>query len=185
MKPLELGFTRASKYMKNEDLRLDYDEENTRSSFVPLCQILNRKAFTLIEVMVASILISLVGLALLQMHQNSTNMSYKMQSKFKYSDWVLMPVFETKLEKAKKNTNFDSIMKGFKVDKREIRKGLDKKVSISATLIERIDMADMASEIAEETGAIIPSFDGLRLEVYKQDISLEKETYSVYRVIKP
>ena len=96
-----------------------------------------------------------------------------------------MPVFETKLEKAKKNTNFDSIMKGFKVDKREIRKGLDEKVSISATLIERIDMADMASEIAEETGAIIPSFDGLRLEVYKQDISLEKETYSVYRVIKP
>ena len=53
-----------------------------------------KNAFTLIEVMVAAILISVVGLSLLQMHQNSAEMSYKMQGKFKHSDWVLMAAFE-------------------------------------------------------------------------------------------
>lgn len=146
---------------------------------------LHRNAFTLIEVMVASILISLVGLSLLQMHQNSTDMSYKMQTKFKHADWVLMSAFEAKLEKAKKNTSFDSLTKDFKIDKRDVRKGLNQKVSISANLIERIDMADIASTLTDETGEVGPSFDGLRLEIYQQHTKIDKQTYSVYRVIKP
>ncbi|PHR54597.1 MAG: hypothetical protein COA44_12610 [Arcobacter sp.] len=146
---------------------------------------LQRKAFTLIEVMVASILISLVGLSLIQMHQNSTDMSYKMQTKFKNSDWVLMTAFEAKLEKASKNTSFGTLTKDFKIDKREIRKGLNQKVTISADLIGRIDMADIAGDIADETGEIAPSIDGFRLEIYKQHTKIAKETYSVYRVIKP
>ena len=144
-----------------------------------------RHAFTLIEVMVASILISLVGLSLLQMHQNSTDMSYKMQKKFKNSDWVLMSAFEAKLEKVKKNTSFDALMKDFKIDKREIRKGLNQKTTISANLLERIDMADIAGEIADETGEVSPSIDGFRLEIYQQHTKIDNETYSVYRVIKP
>jgi len=146
---------------------------------------LHRHAFTLIEVMVASILISLVGLSLLQMHQNTTDMSYNMQKKFKNSDWVLMTAFEAKLEKAKKSTSFDSLTKGFNIDKREIRKGLNQKVIISANLIERIDMADIAGEIADETGETSPSIDGFRLEIYQQYTKIGDETYSVFRVIKP
>lgn len=142
-------------------------------------------AFTLIEVMVASILISLVGLSLLQMHQNSTDMSYKMQTKFKHSDWVLMTAFESRLQKATKNTSFYTLMKDFKIDKAEVRKGLNQKVSISANLIERIDMADITGELADETGEIGPSVKGFRLEVYQQHIKIDQETYSVYRVIKP
>jgi len=144
-----------------------------------------RQAFTLIEVMVASILISLVGLSLLQMHQNSTDMSYNMQKKFKNSDWVLMTAFEARLEKANKNTSFDSLTKDFNIDKREVRKGLNQKVTISANLVERIDMADMASTLEDETGEIAPSFDGLRLEIYQQHSKIDNETYAVYRVIKP
>ena len=145
----------------------------------------HRRAFTLIEVMVASILISVVGLSLLQMHQNSADMSYKMQGKFKNSDWVLMSAFEHKLEKAKKSTSFETLMKPFNIDKRDIRQGLNQKVNISAKLVERINIADITNELEDENGESVPSFDGFRLEVYQQDTQMEHETYSVYRVIKP
>ena len=145
----------------------------------------SRNAFTLIEVMVASILISLVGLSLLQMHQNSADMSYKMQGKFQYSDWILMPILESKLEKVKKHTRIESLMKPFSIDERDIRAGLNQKVTLSASLIQRIDMEDITNALADETGEEVPSFDGFRLEVYKQDMQMEHETYSVYRVIKP
>jgi len=145
----------------------------------------SRKAFTLIEVMVAAILISLVGLSLLQMHQNSADMSYKMQGKFKHSDWILMPALESKLEKVKKRTRIDSVMKDFKIDERVIRAGLNQKVTLNASLVERIDMEDITNALADETGEEVPSFDAFKLEVYKQDMQMEHETYSVYRVIKP
>ena len=143
-----------------------------------------RNAFTLIEVMVASILISLVGLSLLQMHQNSADMSYKMQGKFENSDWALMSTFESKLEEVKKNTRFDTLMKPFNIDEREIRVGLNQKLILSASLLERINLSDITSELEGEFGESIPSFDGFRLEVYKQDLKMEHETYSVYRLIK-
>ena len=145
----------------------------------------NRKAFTLIEVMVASILISVVGLSLLQMHNNSTEMSYKMQGKFQYSDWVLMAVLETKFEKAKKSTRFDKLMKPFNIDERSIRQGLNQNTKISMELAERLDAADISKGIEEESGAVMPVFEGLRLEVYKQYVEMDRETYSVYRVVKP
>ncbi|MDF1881906.1 prepilin-type N-terminal cleavage/methylation domain-containing protein [Sulfurimonas sp. MAG313] len=144
----------------------------------------NRKAFTLIEVMVATILISLVGLSLLQMHQNTADMGYKMQTKFHYSDWALMPAFENKLEKSKKSTHFETLVKSFNIDNKEIRAGLNQKVVISADLIERINMADITKELGDDTGTVIPSFDGFRLEVYKQHTKMKHETYSLYRVIR-
>lgn len=144
-----------------------------------------RKAFTLIEVMVASILISLVGLSLLQMHQNSADMSYKMQGKFKNSDWALMSAFELKLEEVKKNTHFETVMKPFNIGEREIRSGLNQKLTLSASLVERIDLADITGELEDERGESVPSFEGFRLEVYKQDLQMEHETYSVYRLVKP
>mgnify|MGYP000138330591 CR=1 FL=1 len=144
-----------------------------------------RNAFTLIEVMVASILISLVGLSLLQMHQNSADMSYRMQEKFEKTDWPLMSAFELKVEEAKKNTRFDTTMKPFNIDEREIRVGLNKKFTLSASLLERIDLADITGELEGEFGESIPSIEGFRLEVYKQDLQMEHETYSVYRLIKP
>lgn len=150
-----------------------------------LCFPKSRSAFTLIEVMVASILISLVGLSLLQMHQNSADMSYKMQNKFKYADWVLMSSFESKLEKSKKSTRFEALMKPFNISKRDIRKGLNQKVIISAELVERINVADVTQELEHESGEAVASFDGFRLEVYKQHMQMDHETYSVYRVIRP
>jgi len=144
-----------------------------------------RPAFTLIEVMVASILISLVGLSLLQMHQNSADMSYKMQGKFQHSDWALMSAFEHKLEKVKKRTSFNTLMKPFNIDKRDVRQGLNHKVTISADLVERINVADVTSDLEDVNGEAVPSFEGLNLEVYRQHTQMEHETYSMYRVIKP
>ncbi len=144
-----------------------------------------RNAFTLIEVMVAAILISVVGLSLLQMHQNSADMSYKMQGEFQHSDWVLMAVNESPLEEVKKRTRFDTLMKSFNIDKRPIREGLNKKVEVGADLVQRINASDMSKEVAEESGETKPLFEGFRLEVYKQNIQIEDETYSVYRMIKP
>jgi len=144
-----------------------------------------RKAFTLIEVMVASVLISLVGLSLLQMHQNSADMSYKMQSKFEHSDWALMGAYEYKLEEVERNSRFDTVMKPFSINEREIRKGLNQKLTLSASLVERIELSDITGDLEDALGQSIPSFDGFRLEVYKQDLQMDHEIYSVYRLVKP
>ena len=144
-----------------------------------------RHAFTLIEVMIAAMLISVVGLSLLQMHQNSSDMSYKMQKKFKHSDWPLIAAFESKLEKVTKNTYFDTLVKPFNINERSVRKDLKHKVKVSTELVARINASDIAAEIEEESSELKPLFEGFRLEVYKQNIEMEHETYSVYRMIRP
>ncbi len=145
----------------------------------------HKNAFTLIEVMVASILISVVGLSVLQMHQNSAQMSYKMQKKFKHSDWVLMAAFESELEKVTKNTSFKTLVKPFNIDSRPIRQGLEHKVKISLDLVERINASDISKDIEEDSGEITSLFEGFKLEVYQQNIQMEHENYSVFRMIKP
>jgi len=144
-----------------------------------------RHAFTLIEVMIAAMLISVVGLSLLQMHQNSTEISRKMQKKFKHSDWPLIAVFESKLEKITKNTYFDTLVKPFNIDEDTVRKSLKHKVKINTELVERIDASDISEMIEDQSSELKPIFEGFRLEVYKQNIQMEHETYSVYRMIKP
>lgn len=144
----------------------------------------NRKAFTLIEVMVATIIISVVGLSLLQMHSNSANMSNTMQKKFAFSDWALMAAFENKIEKRKKNLRYDTLMKAFNVDKRSIREGLKQKGLLSTTLVERIDSASIKKQM-EALDLDIPVSDALRLEIYQQNIEVEGQVHSLYRIIKP
>lgn len=145
----------------------------------------SRSAFTLIEVMVAAILISVVGLALMQMHHKSAQMSHNMQMKFQYSDWVLMCVFESDIEETRKRVSFETLMKPFNIDDDSIRKSLDKKAEITTALFGRIDAADIIKEIEEQSDLEIPVFEGLRLEVYAQNVQMEHEGYLIYRVIKP
>ncbi len=148
----------------------------------------NREGFTLIEVMVAAILISVVGLSMLQMHNNSTQMSYKMHNKFKYSDWTLMAAFEHKLEKTTKNTSFSNLSKEFNIDERDIRNAFNVKTRISSEQFKRISASDMMKEIEDQAGedeGINPIYDGLRLEVYQEHVDIQNETYSLYRILKP
>ncbi|MBE0499619.1 MAG: prepilin-type N-terminal cleavage/methylation domain-containing protein [Campylobacterales bacterium] len=145
----------------------------------------NRRAFTLIEVMVAAILISIVGLSLMQMHQKSAQMSHTMQMKFQYSDWILMSVFESDMEKTRKRVSFEALMKPFNINDDSIRKSLDKKAEITTALFGRIDASDIIKEMEKQSDRKIPVFEGLRLEVYAQNVQIEHEGYLIYRVIKP
>lgn len=145
----------------------------------------SRSAFTLIEVMVAAILISVVGLSLMQMHQKSAQMSHNMQMKFQYSDWVLMSAFESGVEETRKNLSFKTLMKSFNIDDDKIRKSLDKKAEVTTVLLSRIDAADIVKEIEKQSDLDIPVFEGLRLEVYAQKVQMEHEGYLIYRMIKP
>ena len=145
---------------------------------------MKRNGFTLVEVMVAAMLISVVGLSLLQMHQNSAELSDKMQKKFSHSDWPLMLAFEEELQKTDKSINFKTLMKPFSIQEREIRKNLDLKAGLRTELFSRIDASDMAKSVEEETQEIRPVLDALRLEVYQQSIDIDKQTYILYRVVK-
>jgi len=144
----------------------------------------NRKAFTLVEVMISTIIISVVGLSLLQMHNNSANMSHKMQKKFAYSDWVLMAVFENKLEKTKKQLRFDNLTKDFNIKERSIRTALNKKGKIETILIERINSASIKKQM-KEADLDLPVSEAFRLEIYKQNIDIDGQSHSIYRVVKP
>jgi len=143
-----------------------------------------RKAFTLVEVMIASMLISVLGLSLLQMHSNSAEMSNKMQKKFTYSDWALMGAFENKIEKRKIRVNLSTTMKGFNIDKRPIRKSLNTQMIISTSLIERIDSASIKKQM-EDSDLDLPVSEAFRLEIYQQNIEVEGQTHALYRVLKP
>jgi len=145
---------------------------------------MQKDGFTLIEVMIASMLISVLGLSLLQMHGNSAEMSNKMQKKFTYSDWVLMPAFETKVEKRKVNKRLDTLMKSFNIKERNIRQLLNSKAVIRTTLVERIDSASIKKQM-EATDIDLPVSDAFRLEIYEQHIELEGQTHSLYRLVKP
>jgi len=147
-------------------------------------QVQNRKAFTLIEVMVATIIISVVGLALLQMHTNSATMSHTMQKKFALSDWALMGAFENRVEKRKKNLRFDTVMKPFNIQEHSIRTGLNKKGQVSTTLIERIDSASIKKQM-DAADLDLPISDVLRLEIYQQHVEVDGQVHSLYRIIKP
>lgn len=145
----------------------------------------SRNAFTLIEVMVAAILISVVGLSLLQMHHKSAQMSQSMQKKFHYTDWVLMAAFEGELEKTSRQLSFETLMKPFAIENNTIRKSLDIKAEFSSELVMRIDAGDITEEIEEQSDLEVPVFEGLRLEVYAQKVQMEHEGYLIYRLIKP
>ena len=111
-------------------------------------------------------------------------MSHTMQKKFQYSDWILMSAFENKVEKTKKNTRLDTIMKPFNIDKRPIRDALRKKIVVTTTLIERIDSASIKKQM-EDMDFDLPVSDALRLEIYQQHIELNNQTHSLYRLVKP
>ena len=77
------------------------------------------------------------------------------------------------------------MLKPFNIDKRPIREGLNHKVKISADLVERIKASDISKDIEEESDESASLYEGFHLEVYRQNIQMEHETYSVYRVLKP
>lgn len=121
----------------------------------------------------------------MQMHQKSAQMSHNMQTKFQYSDWVLMSVFESNIEETRKLVSFETLMKSFNIDDNSIRNNLNKKAEITTALLTRIDASDIIKEIEEQSDLDIPVFEGLRLEVYVQKVQMEHEAYLIYRVRKP
>jgi len=145
----------------------------------------NRKAFTLVEVMIASMLISILGLSLLQMHANSSEMSHTMQQKFSHSDWVLMSAFEKKVERTKQRVKLDTLMKPFNIDNREIRQTLRQEAVITTRLIERIDAQSIKKQMEETSDLDLQISDAFRLEIYEQHIDLAGQTHSLYRLVKP
>ena len=146
----------------------------------------SRKGFTLVEVMIASSLAAIIGLAMLQSYQNSFMLNVRMQEKFKHNDAMSIGMYQVPYEDKKKKTTLKELVREFKIDKSELRSDLGKiKIEINYKLFQRIDAANIADNIeAEEIEGIdLSLLEGLRIDIYKQQIKTDKHSASIFRLV--
>ncbi|MBU1659428.1 prepilin-type N-terminal cleavage/methylation domain-containing protein [bacterium] len=114
---------------------------------------ISKKGFTLIEVMIAVVIISVVILALVQMQGNNTHMFFALDKKSKINQYSSFFISNSQYGFEGKSVFMDALVADFKVED-DLRKELKKvKVEISYQEVERIDMSkfsDAQEEVQDE-----------------------------------
>lgn len=100
-----------------------------------------RKAFTLIEVMVAVMIISVVILALLEMFANHSHIFSSFKNKTKVNQYASFFIANPVYGFEKKSLNMYDILSDFKLESDLIRELKSVKVEILYQELERIDMS--------------------------------------------
>ena len=117
-----------------------------------------KKAFTLTEVMLSVMIISIVIMALLQMHGNTTHIFSKFTSQLKISQYASVFISDTEYGFEKKSLELSDLLNDFKVED-DLRRELKSiKIEIMYKELERIDMSeieDASSKVIFEIGKTI------------------------------
>jgi len=111
---------------------------------------LARRAFTLIEVMVAVVIISIVIAALLQMMGNSTNIFSKIKKDSTIGQYISMLVSSQDYGFEDKKITLDQLSADFEFDSHLRRKLKSIKTRIIYTELESIDMSEFDENTSEE-----------------------------------
>lgn len=137
-----------------------------------------KDAFTLIEVMIAVMIISVVIMALLQIYANSTHIFFSLKSQTKsnqYSSFLLAN--ENYGFEDKNNITLYDLVSDFDVEDELRRELKGKKVKLIYTQLETIDLSE--SEVQEEETS--SENLGVVLEVGRDTLQLENISSSVLR----
>ncbi|QOY52847.1 type IV pilus modification PilV family protein [Candidatus Sulfurimonas baltica] len=102
-----------------------------------------RKGFTLIEVMVAVLIISVVIAALLQMKGNSSHIFFELEKKIKINQFVSFIIENKDYGFENETTTLDKLISDFDLDDDLRRRVKQSKVEVVYQVLERIDMSDI------------------------------------------
>ena len=132
-----------------------------------------RKAFTLIEVMVAVLIISVVITALFQMKGNSSHIFLNLSKKLEINQYSSFLISNDNYGFEKQTTTLDELLGNFKVED-ELRQELKKaKIEVIYQELEQIDMSEQSDENASS---------GMIFEIGKTILKTDKSSVSLIRL---
>jgi len=116
---------------------------------------MSRAAFTLLEVMISVMIISVVILALFEMRGNSTLMFMQIDKSSKVNQYLSFLVAQKDFGFEKKRTTMKNLAAEFDLDSDLRRKLTDTKVDLSYTELKNIDMSeyDEGADLIFEVGS--------------------------------
>jgi len=132
-----------------------------------------RKAFTLIEVMVSVIIISVVIMALLQMRGNSSHIFLELGKRIEINQFASFIIGNNNYGFENKATTLDKLLDDFEVDSDLRRKLKRVKVKILYRERERIDMSEDSDEDVNSSTVF---------EIGKTILKTEKSSVSFLRL---
>jgi len=136
---------------------------------------LSKNAFTLIEVMVAVMIISVVILALIQMYANNTHLFSSMKKKTEINQYSSFLISNDDYGFQDKSISLNDLVKDFDLEyslKRELK---ERKIKIVYTELETLDMSEQDSD-AEVEGS-----SSLGLEIGKSVLQAEDSSIALMR----
>ncbi len=115
----------------------------------------SRNAFTLIEVMVAVMIISVVVMALLQMRGNNTHIFLNISNKVKINQYLSFFVSNKSYGFEKKSSNLNDLLSDFDLEDELRRKVKDIKVNIVYQEVQQIDLSEFdTSEDMDDSDSV-------------------------------
>ena len=130
-----------------------------------------RKAFTLIEVMVSVMIISVVIMALLKMKSNSSHILTSLKQQMGTTQYISLLIANKDYGYEDKSIRLDALIKEFDVDDKLRRKLKDIKAKVIYNEIETIDL----SEDENESSSMI-------LEIGESLVKTENFSTKIYRI---
>ena len=143
-----------------------------------------RAAFTLIEMMIAVMIISVVVAALLELQTNNTKIFERMTKKEHLQHYTSL-LLGSKYGFEKESLTLDRLIERFDVDD-DLRRELKKiKLKIGYDTLETIDLSQMGDEVLDEQMQEGDSASSMSLEVGRSVLRFEGESVSIMRVRLP
>ena len=135
-----------------------------------------RRAFTLIEVMVSVMIISVVIMALLQMNANNTHIFSATKKQLKTNQYLSFLIANKDYGFEDKNIYLDDLIQDFEVEN-DLRRELKRiKVAIVYQELESIDLSEDMNDTQESSNSVIV------LEIGKSVLKTKDDSSSMMRL---
>ena len=144
-----------------------------------------RKAFTLIEVMISVVIISVVIAALIQMFANNTHIFSSLSTKSKINSYISLFVANEEYGLRDKELSLYDLVRDFKLES-ELREELrDTKVEVVYKELDSIDMGGFDEDPGLDKAGESQGDSGLVFEIGRSTLKMKDSSVSLLRVNLP
>ena len=147
-----------------------------------------KPAFTLIEVMVAVVIISTVIMALIQMYANNTHIFSALKKRTNLTQYGSLLVANPEIGFEKKEFSLYNLVDGFTLEDEFRRELKNQKVKVIYTELEKIDLAEFSDDEDEDNEEISDeqnqeqSQSNMILEIGKTTLKFKEGATSIVRI---
>ena len=141
---------------------------------------MKKNAFTLIEVMIAVVIISVVIMALLEMFANNTHTFLSLKKQTNANQYSSLLIANKQYGFEDKDIHFDDLIADFRVDDDLRRELKEIKVNIIYQELELIKMNEQEAE--QEEGEEIQQMPTITFEVGKSVLKTKDSSVALYRL---